>query len=82
MINEYNLAKEKGVLAPAEFLWLKSKDRTLWYALQNLGRKSFFIEGASAHYHWSIEHKVNKKIEFPVLDNLVDSLRRKNEKYK
>jgi hypothetical protein len=37
-----------GVLPSASFLWLKAEDRHLWYALNNIGRRAFHIEGAAA----------------------------------
>ena len=37
-----------GVLAPAQFAWLKLVDRRLWYALHSLG---FEVDGPKAHPH-------------------------------
>jgi len=47
-----------GVLSTGEFVWLKAVDRSLWYALNNLGRRSFHVEGlaAMAQYVHEIEH--------------------------
>lgn len=49
-----------GTLQPAEFLWLKEHDRTLWYALQRApvgGKMSFasFGEGAAVLNCWQGE---------------------------
>lgn len=53
MIRALNTAREQGgVLAPAQFVWLRAHDRDLWYPLNNLGRQSLHMEaiGAMAHY--------------------------------
>lgn len=53
LLRGLNMAREEGgVLAPAQFVWLRAHDRNLWYALNNLGRQSFHVEamGAMAHY--------------------------------
>jgi intracellular multiplication protein IcmP len=44
--------RQGGVLAPAQFVWLRGHDRLLWYPLNNLGRRAFHVEasGAMAHY--------------------------------
>lgn len=44
-----NVARTRaGVLAPAQFAWLKLVDRSLWYALQSLG---FETEGVGRYLH-------------------------------
>lgn len=50
-------ARSRGVLPSGTFAWMKSVDRPLWYALNNLGRRSFHVEGfaAIAHYQEEIE---------------------------
>ncbi len=48
-----------GVLAPAQFLWLRGQDRGLWYALNNLGRRTFHAEGAGAMAHYMAERAVD-----------------------
>ncbi len=42
LIRSLDFAREEGgVLAPAQFVWLRGYDRTLWYPLNNLGRQSY-----------------------------------------
>lgn len=38
--------------APSDFLWLRVADEILWHAMENCGRRSFFVEaiGAVAHH--------------------------------
>ena len=46
LLNEARL--KSGVLAPAQFVWLKLVDRRLWYALHSLG---FETEGSGRYLH-------------------------------
>jgi intracellular multiplication protein IcmP len=63
-----------GVLAPAQFLWLRGMDRTLWYALNNLGRRSFHIEGAGAIAHFMAEQSAKKPLPIARIDTAVVTL--------
>jgi hypothetical protein len=53
LVHDYTLAREHGILASAEFLWLKEQDRVLWYALNNVGRKAFHVEGVGVMAHYA-----------------------------
>lgn len=57
-----------GVLAPAQFLWLRAEDRNLWYPLNNLGRRSFHSEGAGAIAHYMAEEAAQKPLPIPRID--------------
>ncbi len=63
---------EGGVLAPAQFLWLRGHDRTLWYPLNNLGRQSFHAEALGAMSHYRAEKQVERPIPKPTLNDAVD----------
>jgi len=65
---------EGGVLAPAEFLWLRGHDRTLWYPLNNLGRKSYHAEAAGAMVHYTNELVAGQKIPAPRIDEVITTL--------
>ena len=56
---------EGGVLAPAEFVWLRAHDRALWYPLNNLGRTAFHMEALGACSHYRAEKQVNRPITKP-----------------
>jgi intracellular multiplication protein IcmP len=72
MLGVLGWARSKGgVLAPAQFLWLRGVDRTLWYALNNLGRRSFHTEGAGAMAHFMAEQNANKPLPIPRIDTAV-----------
>ena len=63
-----------GVLAPAQFLWLRGTDRNLWYALNNLGRRSFHAEGAGALAHYMTERNAKKPLPIPRIDTAIVTL--------
>ncbi|MDP9126793.1 MAG: hypothetical protein M3N08_00845 [Pseudomonadota bacterium] len=63
-----------GVTAPAQFLWLRAVDRVLWYALNNLGRRSFHTEGAGALAHFMAERNAKKALPIPRIDTAIVTL--------
>lgn len=75
MLRLLQLAREQGgVLAPAQFLWLRAVDRHLWYALNNLGRAAIHIEAAGSIAHYRAEKSSNKPIPNPKVETAVDGL--------
>lgn len=66
--------QEGGVLAPAEFVWLRGHDRTLWYPLNNLGRQGFHLEALGAMSHFKAEKLTSRPIPRPKLDTAIGSL--------
>lgn len=69
------LARSDGVLPCADFLWLKTMDRSLWYMLSNVGRRAAFPEVAGAVAHWRIESRMQKKLMSPMIDEAVKALK-------
>jgi len=69
------LARTDGVLACADFLWLKTVDRQLWYMLNNVGRRSAYPEVAGAVAHWRIEARMQRKLITPMVEEAVKSLK-------
>lgn len=67
--------EEGGVLAPAQFVWLRAYDRTLWYPLNNLGRKSFHTEALGAMAHFRAEKLTNRPIPVPKVDDAIDTIK-------
>lgn len=75
MIRALDFARsEGGVLAPAQFLWLRGHDRTLWYPLNNLGRKAYHAEAMGAMSHYRAEKQVDRPIPKPMLNDAVDAI--------
>jgi intracellular multiplication protein IcmP len=63
-----------GVLASAQFVWLRAHDRILWYALNNLGRQSAHIEAIGAMAHFRVEKRAKRPIPKPKVDDAVKSI--------
>jgi hypothetical protein len=66
--------KTGGVHASAEFRWLKALDRNLWYALNNVGRRSYHTEGAGPISHFQSEKIVGSALVDPHVDQAVEGL--------
>ena len=64
----------KDYLPPNWFLWLKGVDRTLWYALADVGRETPHIECAGTWGHWLAEKALNKRLEVPFVKNAVEGI--------
>ncbi len=67
-------AREDGVLATSEFLWLKMKDREMWYILNNVGRKSAFVECSAPWSHFIAEKLLERKVANPMITNAMIAL--------
>jgi intracellular multiplication protein IcmP len=63
-----------GVLASAEFLWLKPVDRGLWYVMNNVGRRAFHPEAAGAMAHWKYELARKAPERAPHVDEAVEAM--------
>jgi intracellular multiplication protein IcmP len=76
-----------GVLAPAQFAFLKLVDRRLWYALHALGfeadgplahpHPSQRVEAIGARAHWAAERAIGTPIATPELDAAMAAIRQK-----
>lgn len=66
--------QEGGVLAPAQFLWLRAFDRLLWYPLNNLGRQSHHMEALGAICHYKAEKMAQRPIPRPKMEDAVKSI--------
>lgn len=64
----------KDYLPPNWFLWLKGVDRSLWYALSDVGRRTFHVESAGVFSHWLAEVARKKRLEMPWVKKAVDGL--------
>lgn len=74
MASLLELARASGVLATAEFLWLKPVDRRMWYMLNNVGRQTAFCEVAGPFSHWLTEKELGRKISAPMIDGAAQAL--------
>jgi intracellular multiplication protein IcmP len=84
LLNEARL--KAGVLAPAQFVWLKLVDRRLWYALHSLGFETEGfgrylhpnprIEAAGARDNWAAERLAGKPLLTPEIQRALDATRK------
>lgn len=66
--------EEGGVLAPAQFVWLRAHNRDLWYALNNLGRQSFHMEALGSMAHYKVEKLIQRPIPRPKVHTAVQTI--------
>lgn len=66
--------RQLGVLASADFLWLKPLDRRLWFMLNSVGRQVPFVEVAGPYAHWVYEKHLGKKVVTPMVKEAVNAL--------
>lgn len=74
MASMLTLARTDGVLACAEFLWLKKVDRRLWYTLSDRGRQTASVEVAGVFAHHLVESKLRAALKAPYVDAAVRAL--------
>ena len=65
---------EGGVLAPAQFVWLRGHNRRLWYPLNNLGRQSHHMEAIGAMAHFKAEKLAKRPIPRAKVQDAVDAI--------
>lgn len=58
-------ARKAGPVGTGEFRWLRRSDRALWYALDNLGRQTFHVEGLAAMDHFRHEIAADRRLMVP-----------------
>lgn len=68
------IARSDGVLASAEFLWLKPLDRRMWYVLNSMGRQTSVVEVAGVYAHLKAEKKLGRALKTPFVKGAVDAL--------
>jgi len=74
MASMLRLARTDGVLASADFLWLKPIDRSLWFMLNSIGRQTAFSEVAGPYAHWLYESKFGHRLQVPMVEEAVNGL--------
>ena len=67
-------ARVIGVLASAEFIWLKPLDRRMWYMLNSVGRITAVAEICGAYAHWLAEKKLGSALISPMVDEALKGL--------
>ena len=74
MATMVTVAREDGVLATSDFLWLKPLDRRMWYMLNCTGRQTVFCEVAGPFAHWLAERRLGRKSLVPMVNEAVNAL--------
>lgn len=74
MASMLELARTDGVLASAEFVWLKPYDRHLWFILNTVGRQTAPAEIAGVYAHWIAEKAVGRKMVIPMISEATNAL--------
>ncbi|MDP1602312.1 MAG: type IVB secretion system coupling complex protein DotM/IcmP [Legionella sp.] len=67
-------ARLDGVVPSAEFLWLKTIDRRLWYMLNSVGRQTPFSEVGGPFAHWRAEKAMGRRSLVPMIDEAITAL--------
>ena len=67
-------ARDDGVQASADFLWLKPVDRRLWYTLNTVGRQTPFVEVGGVFAHWVAEKEAGRKLTVPMVEEATKAL--------
>jgi intracellular multiplication protein IcmP len=67
-------AREDGVLASSDFLWLKVVDRRMWFMLNAIGRQTPHTEASGPFAHWLAEKELGRKISTPMVEEAVNAL--------
>ena len=74
IISMLQLAREDGVVASADFLWVKPIDRRLWYVLNNVGRQTIAAEVGGIFCHWQMEAALKQPLSVPIVAEAVQGL--------
>lgn len=74
MASMLEAAREDGVQATADFLWLKPIDRRLWYTLNTVGRQTPFVEVAGVFAHWVAEKEAGHRLVMPMVEEATNGL--------
>lgn len=74
MASMIELARTAGVMATADFIWLKPIDRKLWYTLNSIGRQTVVPEVAGIFSHWLAEKKLGFPMRVPMVDAAIEGL--------
>jgi intracellular multiplication protein IcmP len=74
MASMLEAAREDGVQASADFLWLKPIDRKLWYMLNTVGRQTPFVEVAGPFAHWIAEKQIGRRLQVPMVEEATNAL--------
>lgn len=67
-------AQRAGVFPSLYFIWLKPRDRLLWYTLNVVGRRVSFVEVAGIVSHYQAERSIGHSLYKPYVEEAVNGL--------
>ncbi len=67
-------ARQDGVFATADFMWLKPLDRKFWYFMNNVGRQTAYCEAAGIHAHYLAEAALRRPLGVPMVHEATKGL--------
>lgn len=67
-------ARQDGVFASSDFLWLKPLDRKFWYFLNTVGRQTAFCEAAGVQAHFLAECAMRRGLGVPMVQEATKAL--------
>ncbi len=67
-------ARDDGVQASCDFLWVKPLDRRFWYILNIVGRQTPFAEVGGIFAHWLAEKESGEKLFVPMIEEATKAL--------
>jgi len=65
---------ENQSIPPSQFLWVRVVDRTLWYALHQVGSRCAWMEASGPWAHYWAENQIGRAIPEPQVDSAVQAL--------
>jgi intracellular multiplication protein IcmP len=74
IMNMVEFARQTGVFPSSFFIWLKPRDRTMWYCVNCVGRNTPYVEVTGIWGHWLAEKVGDKKRNVPYVKNAVAGL--------
>lgn len=74
MMATLKAARKNGILPSSYFIWLKPKNRSLWFALNTVGRFTVVTEAAGVYGHFLAEEIATHRIEQPYVKEAVNAL--------
>jgi intracellular multiplication protein IcmP len=74
MASMLDVSRTVGVMATADFIWLKPLDRKLWYVLNSVGRQTSAPEASGVFSHWLAERKMVRPLRVPMVENAIQGL--------
>lgn len=68
-------AREGATLPPLILRWLKGRNRPLWYAISNVGKKTAWTESSGTWAHWLLETECGFAVPYPETTEAIEGLR-------